>query len=52
MENLYRRFVPIGDEKIMDKFEALCERKNLSRDDLILILKAIKLNPNIFQQSD
>lgn len=34
----------------MDRFEALCERKNLSRADLILILKAIKLNPNIFQE--
>ena len=51
MKNLYRRFVPIGDEKTMDKFEVLCERKNLSREDLILILKAIELNPNIFPPS-
>lgn len=52
METLYRRFVPIGNKKIMDKFEVLCEHKNLSRDDLILILKAVELNPNTFPQSD
>lgn len=30
----------------MDIFENLIEEKNLSRGDLIVILKAIKLNPN------
>lgn len=52
MKHIYRRFKPIGDRKTMDKFEVLCERKNLSREDLIIILCAIELNRNIFQQSD
>lgn len=52
MEKSYRRFVPVGNERTMDKFEALCKRKNLSVDDLILILQAIELNSNIFPQSD
>lgn len=52
MKHIYRRFKPIGDRKTMDKFEALCEHKNLSREDLIIILCAIELNQNIFQQSD
>lgn len=47
MKWLYKRFIPIGTEEIMDRFEALCERKNLSKIDLILILSAIQLNPSI-----
>lgn len=42
----YRRFIPIGNKKEMNIFENLIEEKNLSRRDLIVILKAIKLNPN------
>lgn len=49
MKSEMRRFIPIGDEKTMDKFNALCGRKNLSRDDVILILKAVKLNPEVNQ---
>ena len=44
---IYRRFIPIGTEEQMDKFQTLSEEKNLSRDDLALILQAIKLNPDI-----
>ena len=43
----YRRFIPIGTEKQMDKFKTLVEEKNLSREDLAVILRAIKLNPDI-----
>lgn len=46
-EALYRRFVPIGTEEEMDRFHSLVEEKNLSREDLRLILRAIKLNPDI-----
>lgn len=44
---IYRRFIPIGTEEQMDKFQTLSEEKNLSRDDLAVILRAIKLNPDI-----
>lgn len=44
---LLRRFVPIGTKEEMDKFFSLAEEKNLSRDDLAAILRAIKLNPDI-----
>lgn len=40
----YRRFIPIGTEKQMDKFKTLVEEKNLSREDLTVILRAITLN--------
>ena len=45
---IWRRFIPIGSKEEMDRFESLIEEKNLSREDLIVILKAIKLNKNIF----
>ena len=50
MENtpIYRRFIPIGTKEEMDKFHTLIKETNLSRDDLITILRAIKLNPNIY----
>ena len=44
---IYRRFIPIGTPEEMDKFHSLVEEKNLSREDLKLILKAIKLNSDI-----
>lgn len=44
---LLRRFIPIGTKEEMDKFRSLAEEKNLSRDDLAVILHAIKLNPDI-----
>ena len=44
---LLRRFIPIGTKEEMDKFNSLAEEKNLSRDDLAVILRAIKLNPDI-----
>ena len=40
----YRRFIPIGTEKQMDKLKTLVEEKNLSREDLAVILRAITLN--------
>ncbi len=43
----FRRFVPIGTAEEMDKFLSLAEEKNLSREDLRLILRSIKLNPDI-----
>ncbi len=44
---IYRRFVPIGTKEILNKFETLIAEKHLNRDDLSLILKAIRLNPDI-----
>ena len=44
---LLRRFIPIGTKEEMDKFNSLAEEKNLSREDLTVILRAIKLNPDI-----
>lgn len=43
----FRRFTRIGTRKDLDKLRYLVEEKNLSREDLILILKTIKLNPDI-----
>ncbi|MFW5677582.1 MAG: hypothetical protein ACOCNL_15185 [Acetivibrio ethanolgignens] len=48
MNSDYRRFIPIGDKEKLDKFEALMAEKNLSKEDVILILQAVKLNPCIF----
>lgn len=41
---LFRRFIPIGTKEELDKFHSLAEEKNLSREDLRVILRAIKLN--------
>ncbi len=43
----FRRFIPIGTAEEMDKFQSLVEEKNLSREDLRVILRAIRLNPDI-----
>lgn len=44
---VFRRFVPIGTKEEMDRFFSLVGEKNLSREDLALILQAIRLNPDI-----
>ena len=41
---IFRRFVPIGTSDDMDKFIALLVEKNITRDDLLLILRSVKLN--------
>lgn len=41
---IFRRFVPIGTSDDMDKFAALLVEKNITRDDLLLILRSVKLN--------
>lgn len=46
-KSFLRRFIPIGTAEEMDKFRSLAEEKNLSREDLRVILQAIKLNPDI-----
>lgn len=43
----YRRFILIGSEEDEKKLIQLQEEKNLTRADLILILKTLKLNPDI-----
>lgn len=43
-QNIFRRFIPIGTAEEMDKLLSLAEEKNLSREDLTVILQAIKLN--------
>lgn len=44
-DTVYRRFIPIGNEKMQDRLVKLIREKDLSHDDLILILRTIKLNP-------
>lgn len=41
----YRRFEPLGNEEEMKGFKTLCEEKNLSRHDLYVILKALRVRP-------
>ena len=41
---IFRRFVPIGTSDDMDKLTALLVEKNITRDDLLLILRSVKLN--------
>ncbi len=41
---IFRKFVPIGITEDMDKFTALLVEKNITRDDLLLILRSVKLN--------
>lgn len=45
-DSIYRRFIPIGTPEEMDRLKSLIEEKSLSHEDLKLILKTIKLNPN------
>lgn len=45
----YRRFKIINDES-KEAFESLVADKNLSREDLILILSTVELNRDIFQE--
>lgn len=47
MESFFRRFMLIGTKKDLDKLRFLVKEKNLSREDLTLILTTIKLNPDI-----
>lgn len=42
MEELFRRF-EVKDEENLDKFKVLVNEKNLSREDLILILETVSL---------
>lgn len=55
MINEYRRFIMIGTETQENRLSALIEQKSLSREDLLLILQTIKINPYTyfqFQQVD
>lgn len=45
---IWRRFTPIGTAEQMDKLHSLIAEKHLSREDLAVILRAIKLNPDYF----
>lgn len=49
---VFRRFVPIGTNEEMDRFMALVKEKNLSREELITILRAIKLSPKLTKEDD
>ncbi|MCX8167305.1 MAG: hypothetical protein N3E37_05655 [Candidatus Micrarchaeota archaeon] len=51
MEEKMRRFRYITDDETKrDKFNELVDSKNLSREDLMLILTTIDLNFDIFPQ--
>lgn len=51
MINEYRRFIMIGTETQENRLSALIEQKSLSREDLLLILQTIKINPDVLSQS-
>lgn len=51
MINEYRRFIMIGTETQENRLTALIEQKNLSHEDLLLILQTIKINPDVLSQS-
>jgi len=45
MDAIYRRFELItADKKQEEAFRTLVEQKNLTREDLMLILKTVKIN--------
>lgn len=45
--NKYYRFIPIGAPEELARFEVLCDEKHLTRAELILILRAVQLNPDL-----
>lgn len=45
--HIYRRFNVKGDDKQLKSFENMIAEKQLSREDLKLILQTIELNPDI-----
>lgn len=49
MEELFRRF-EIIDKKNLNKFKVLVDEKNLSREDLILILRTLSLKKDTLPQ--
>lgn len=51
MENIWRRFKIIGSSENEKKLDQLVEDKELTRDDLTLILSTISLN-NISQREN
>lgn len=50
MDELFRRF-EVKDEKNLDKFKDLVNEKNLSREDLILILETVSLKEVINEET-
>lgn len=46
-EHIYRRFIVKGNDKQLKSFENMIAEKQLSREDLKLILQTIELNPDI-----
>lgn len=51
-QKIYRRFIPIGAEEEMKKLDELIADKDLSKADLVLILRCLKLNWNIFPEEN
>ena len=51
-EHIYRRFIVKGDDKQLKSFENMIVEKQLSREDLKLILQTIKLNPDVEKQNN
>lgn len=46
-KELFRRF-EVKDKKNLDKLKKLVDEKNLSREDLILILRTVSLREDTF----
>lgn len=51
-QKIYRRFIPTGTEEEMKKLDELIADKDLSKADLVLILRCLKLNWNIFPEEN
>lgn len=49
--NIWRCFTAIGNIEELDRHNSLVAEKNLSREDLITILRAIELNPHAADMS-
>lgn len=49
VDDEYRRFKIVNDEN-KEAFESLVADKNLSREDLMLILSTVEINQDIFQE--
>lgn len=44
-EAFWRRFIPVGSGEDLNRLDSLMKEKDLTREDLVTVLRAIKLNP-------
>ena len=46
-ESSLRRFIFVGTTEEKDRLESLAKEKSLSREDFVLILRTLRLKPDI-----